>query len=228
MFNFNTALNLGAENASGKFLLFLNNDIEIIEGEWLNELVQWAELPEIGVVGAKLIYPDEKIQHAGVVVGMQGHASHPFWGMREWQGTIFGSTDWYRNYLAVTGACMMIPRKVFEEIGGFDEDYELVFSDIEICVRIFRKGYRILYTPYARLIHHEGKSRGEFMPNKDIQRGAEQLRKIIENGDPYFNSNLSYASRLPRLKQPGEENRIDRLERLVARWAEKDRNRGEE
>ncbi len=214
-FNFNTANNLGAKNASGDYLLFLNNDIEVIESNWLTELVRWAELPEIGVVGAKLIYPNNTVQHAGIVVGMQGHASHVFWGLQEGQSTIFGSSEWYRNYLAVTGACMMFPKDVFKEIGGFDEDYKLVFSDVEICLRAIENGYRVMYSPLVRLVHHEGKTRGQSMPADDIQRGAAQLSDRVRAGDPYFNPNLSYTSRIPVLARPDEEDRILRLNRLV-------------
>jgi GT2 family glycosyltransferase/cyclopropane fatty-acyl-phospholipid synthase-like methyltransferase len=214
-FNYSAANNFGAKHATGDFLLFLNNDIEALDPGWLDELVRWVEQPEIGAVGAKLLYPDGKIQHAGVVLGMEGHASHVFWGAVERQSGPFGSVDWYRNYMAVTGACMMIRREVFEEIGGFDEEYVLAFSDVEICIRMIKGGYRVLYTPYARLRHHEGISRGDHIPAKDIHVGADQLMNIVEAGDPYFNPNLSYTSRIPMLAKQGEEGRIERLQRIM-------------
>jgi GT2 family glycosyltransferase/2-polyprenyl-3-methyl-5-hydroxy-6-metoxy-1,4-benzoquinol methylase len=214
-FNFSAANNLGARGAHGDFLLFLNNDVEILEPEWLEELVRWAERSEIGVVGAKLLYPNGLIQHAGVVIGMQGHASHVFMGSMEKQTGPFGSVDWYRNYSAVTGACMMIRREPFEEIGGFDEGYELVFSDVEICLRVINNGYRIVYTPYARLRHYEGQSRGLHIPASDMLRGYEDMKEMVERGDPYFNENLSYESQSPRIIRMNEETRIARLERLI-------------
>jgi GT2 family glycosyltransferase len=220
-FNYSAANNLGASHATGDYLLFLNNDIEVLDPGWLGELVRWVERPEIGVVGTKLVYPDGTVQHAGVVLGMEGHASHVFWGAVDKQSGPFGSVDWYRNYMAVTGACMMIRREVFEEVGGFDEDYILAFSDVEICIRLIDKGYRVLYTPYARLRHYEGMSRGNHIPPKDIFVGTEQLKWIVEEGDPYFNPNLSYVSRMPMLALPDEEGRVERLERLTTLTKEK-------
>jgi GT2 family glycosyltransferase len=214
-FNFSAANNQGVREANGKLLLFLNNDVEILEPGWLEEMVRWAERPEIGVVGAKLLYPNGLIQHAGVVIGMQGHASHVFMGSMEKQTGPFGSVDWYRNYSAVTGACMMMRKEVFEEVGGFDEGYQLVFSDVEICLRVVNKGYRVVYTPYARLRHYEGKSRGFHIPAADMLRGYEQMKKMVEGGDPYFNENLSYELQIPTIIQMNEETRIARLERLV-------------
>lgn len=216
-FNYSAANNLGARHASGDLLLFLNNDIEVLAPDWLEELVRWAERPDIGIVGTKLLYPDGKIQHAGVVLGMEGHASHIFWGVREHYSGIFGSSDWYRNYLALTGACMMMRRAVFDEVGGFDELYQLAFSDIEICLRVVQAGYRNLYTPYARLCHHEGASRGQHIPVTDMMRGYEQMQAIVAAGDPYYNLNLSYSSRIPRLSRLGEESRIARLKRLCGK-----------
>lgn len=214
-FNYSRANNIGAQAAKGDILLFLNNDIEILEPDWLQEMVQWVELPEIGIVGAKLLYPDRTIQHAGVIIGMEGHASHIFWGAYPRESTIMGSVDWYRNYLAVTGACMMMTRSIYQELKGFDEEYELVFSDIEICLRAIDLGYRIVYTPYARLIHHEGQSRGSNIPAADVLVGAEHFMDWVTAGDPYFNQNLSYAHRMPRLHRKGDETRIERLSRII-------------
>ena len=215
-FNYSAANNLGAQHATGDLLLFMNNDIEVLEPDWLEEMVRWAERPKIGVVGAKLLYPDLTIQHAGVVVGMEGHASHVYWGAREKDSGPFGSVDWYRNYSAVTGACMMIPREVFDEIGGFDEDYILTLSDIEICVRITNLGYRVVYTPFARLKHYEGKSRRDYIPAHDVQVGIDHLMSLVEVGDPYFNPNLSYTTRVPTIARRDEENQASRLRRIAA------------
>ncbi|MFV2044726.1 MAG: glycosyltransferase family 2 protein, partial [Anaerolineales bacterium] len=129
-FNFSAANNSGASQSLGDLLLFLNDDVEIIEDGWLEEMARWAERPEIGVVGAKLLYPDLTIQHTGVILGMGGHAGHVFWGEREGIIGPLGSTEWYRNYMAVTGACMMISRRIFNEVGGFDERYQLAFGDV--------------------------------------------------------------------------------------------------
>ena len=104
--------------------------------DWLDEMVRWAELPGVGAVGAKLLYPWNILLHAGVIIGMEGHASHIFWGAHENYNGIFGSPNWYRNYSAVTGACMLIPRKVFEQVNGFDEKFRIAFGDVDICLRI--------------------------------------------------------------------------------------------
>lgn len=217
LFNYSKANNLGAEVATGDYLLFLNNDVEILHSDWLQELLRWAERPGIGVVGAKLLYPDDTIQHAGVVIGMEGHASHVFWGYREYQSGPFGAADWYRNYSAVTGACMMMRQETFRETGGFDEKYVLAFSDIELCLRIRERGYRIVFTPFARLRHFEGKSRGDHIPSNDIRVGADDFLPFIKAGDPFYNMNLSYLARKPTIGTISEEDRVSRLLRVAAR-----------
>jgi GT2 family glycosyltransferase len=214
-FNYSAALNLGARSAGGDIFLFLNNDIEVIEADWLEELVRWVDRPEIGVVGAKLLYPGEAIQHAGIVIGMEGHASHIFAGVKEEFSGLFGSTEWYRNYSAVTGACMAIRRGLFESIGGFNESYRLVFSDVEICLRLIRLDYRVVYTPYARLIHREGKTRSNLIPPEDINTAYLHFKDIVQSGDPYFNPNLSCMIRIPTFRRQWEEAPLARLEKIV-------------
>jgi GT2 family glycosyltransferase len=215
-FNYSRANNLGAAQATGEILLFLNNDVEILHPDWLEEMVRWADRPEIGVVGAKLLYPDRTIQHAGVIVGMEGHASHVFWGYRERQSGPFGSVDWYRNFTAVTGACMMVRRGIFEAAGGFDEKYILAFSDIEFCMRVIERGLRVVYTPHARLVHFEGKSRGDHIPSNDIRVGLDDFMPLVERGDPFYNPNLSYVERKPMIRPADEEDRVSRLLRVAA------------
>jgi GT2 family glycosyltransferase/predicted O-methyltransferase YrrM len=213
-FNYSAANNFGAAHASGGLLLFLNNDMEILHPDWLEELVRWAERPDIGVVGTKLLYPDGRIQHAGVIIGMEGHASHIFWGIREQYGGPFGSSDWYRDYLAVTGACMMMRQTLFDEVGRFDEEYTLAFSDIELCLRVIEAGYRNVYTPFARLRHHEGGSRGHHIPVDDMLRACDHMYALVARGDPFFNQNLSYSSRVPQRSRADEQTREARLRHL--------------
>ncbi len=213
-FNYSAANNFGAAQASGDLLLFLNNDIEILHPDWLEELVRWAERPDIGVVGTKLLYPDGRIQHAGVIIGMEGHASHVFWGVPEQYGGPFGSSEWYRDYMAVTGACMMMRRTLFDEVGRFDEEYTLAFSDIELCLRVVEAGYRNVYTPFARLRHHEGGSRGHYIPVDDMLRAYDHMYAVVAHGDPFFNQNLSYASRVPQRSRVDEQTREARLRYL--------------
>jgi len=214
-FNYSAANNLGARHATGDFLLFLNNDTEVLQADWLEELARWAERPGVGAVGTKLLYPNGTIQHAGVIVGLMCHAAHVFAKLeRDHQG-LFGSVNWYRNYLAVTGACVMIARDIFEKIGGFDEAYELVFSDVEICLRLVEHGYRIVYTPFAALNHYEGLSRANRIPPADFHRASRHMVDIVESGDPYFNPNLSYNCEVPLPRSPHEESRLDRLQRIA-------------
>ena len=157
-FNYSAACNAGAAGAKGDLLLFLNNDIEIVEPGWLEELVRWAQLPQVGIVGGKLLYPDRLIQHAGVAFGL-GLVGHIFARAAEGTEGVFGSPESFRNYIAVTGACQMMRRDVFERLGGYDEAYRLSFSDVVLCMEAWKAGYRVVYTPYARLIHHESYTR---------------------------------------------------------------------
>ena len=190
-FNFSAACNSGASAATGELLLFLNNDIEIIEADWLEELVRWAQRPHVGVVGAKLLYPDRTIQHAGVVFGL-GLVGHIFARAREDESGLFGSAETYRNYLAVTGACQMIRRDVFRQLGGFDERFRLSFSDVVLCLEAWKAGYRVVYTPYARLrasrVLHE-KARGL----AGRPGAARPLRPGLASGrGPLFSSRARY------------------------------------
>jgi GT2 family glycosyltransferase len=214
-FNYSAAINLGARRASGEILVFLNNDTEALDSEWLAELARWASRPEIGVVGARLAYPDGTIQHAGIVLGMEGHASHVFGGARPGDFGPFGSPDWYRDYSAVTGACMAMRRAVFEEVGGFDERFELVFSDVDFCLRVIQAGYRVVYTPFAHLMHYEGRTRAHHIPAGDIRLGAALFEQIVKQGDPFYNPNLSYSVRIPVLRRLYEEAPSSRLDKIA-------------
>lgn len=205
-FNYSTANNLGVRQSSSDLLLFLNNDTEILECDWLEEMARWAGRPRVGAVGAKLLYPGGTIQHAGVIVGT-GLASSVFSGAREGEMGPFGSADWYRNYLAVAGACLMMRREVFTEIGGFDERYELAYGDVELCMRAVAHGYRNVYTPFARLRHHESASRGRETPMRDSLRAYELMHRYIEGTDPYFNPNLSVSDPIPQIG-PRDENHL--------------------
>lgn len=214
-FNFSKANNLGVAHAQGDLLLFLNNDTEVLTASWLADMAGWAMRPDVGVVGAKLMRPDGTIQHAGLVMGIMGHGSHIFDGGFEGEYGLFGSPEWYRDYQAVTGACMMVRREVFDQVGGFDELYEIGFGDIDLCLRITDAGYGTIYTPYARMLHHEGGSRGLHIPRTDVVRATFQMLPRILDGDPYFNPNLSYLSRLPAFARPDTESRAERLLRVL-------------
>jgi GT2 family glycosyltransferase len=224
-FNYSRVNNHGAALAKGPLLLFLNNDVEILEPGWLKEMARWALQPGVGMVGAKLLYPDGTIQHSGIVVGMTGHAAHLYQGLASPLRRFFPSQEVARNVSAVTGACMMVRRDAFAAVGGFDETLGLVFNDVELGVRFLRAGWRVVYTPGAVLIHYEGRSRARYIPAEDIRLGAERLGTFICQGDPYYNPNLSMAVAWPTLRRPFEPKPADRLADIVRRKGEKRRSR---
>ncbi len=200
-FNFSDLSNRGAAAATGGVLLFLNNDIEVLEPGWLSEMVRHAARPGIGAVGAKLLYPDGTIQHGGVVLGIDGVASHSHLGMPDADPGYFARMVLVHEVSAVTGACMALRAEVFAEVGGFDaRDLKVAFNDVDLCLRIRAAGYRIVWTPFAKLVHHESKSRGaEDTPEKRARFEAEMNTMLDRWGpdlrsDPYYNVNLSRKS----------------------------------
>ena len=216
-FNYSAMNNFGAVHASGDYFLFLNNDTEAIQPGWLQELLGWAQLKEIGVVGAKLLLPTGEIQHAGVIVGLGGFAGHPFAGQAEPTFGVFGSTEWYRNYLAVTGACMLMRREVFHQVGGFDESFISCGSDVELCLRLRTAGYRGVYNPFARLLHHECATRKGDVPSQDFFVSFRHYRSFLERGDPYWNSNLSPWKNPPALRRRPEQTPLEFAGRMLER-----------
>jgi GT2 family glycosyltransferase len=161
VFNYSQLNNIGARQATGEYLLLLNNDTEILSGSWLSALVEQAQRPEVGAVGAKLLYPDGRIQHAGVVLGLGGVASHAQRFVDGYTGTgYFNYPNALKNYSAVTGACLMVRRAVFEASGGLNEqDLPINFNDVDFCLRLREQGYLIVYTPYCLVRHHESATR---------------------------------------------------------------------
>jgi GT2 family glycosyltransferase len=212
-FNYSDAINLGAASTDSDLLLFMNDDMLIKNSEWLSELTQWAIRPEIGVVGAKLLRKNHTIQHAGIILGLTGFMGHLYLNAPEHYNGLFGSVDWYRNYLAVTGALQMVRREVFEEVGGYDPKYQLAFGDIDFCVRVHERGYQNVYTPFAQLYHYEGSSRGYDTPVQDVLRGYEKMGKYLVEQDPYFSPNLTYT-RIPKcqIKKETKEMRQQQIE----------------
>lgn len=208
-FNYSSVNNFGVRYASGDLLLFLNNDTQIIDADWLNELVMWAEREDIGAVGVKLLQKDGRIQHSGVIIGLTGFAGHIFAGLSEHKWSIFGLAEWYRDFTAVTAACVMIRKDLFDQIGGFDETFILCGNDVELCLRIRNLGLRVVYNPFARLIHIEGASRQGDIPNQDFETSYLHYLPILESGDPFFNANLSYWNLSPTFAKPDEPTPIE-------------------
>ena len=204
-FNYSRVNNFAVSHSRGNYLLFLNNDIEIISGDWLDELVQWASLPEIGAVGAKLLRPNGLIQHAGVIVGLEGFAGHIFADLPENASGIFGSTNWYRNYSALTAACLLIRREVYEKVGGLNEIFLLNGNDVEFGLRLNNAGYRMLYNPFAVLKHIESATHQGKIPPQDFRTSYIYYRTTLHQGDPFFNPGLSYWSSKPAYRSKSEK-----------------------
>lgn len=201
-FNYSKINNLAVRQAKGSIIAFLNNDVEVINTDWLREMVSHAVRPEIGGVGARLYYPDDTVQHAGVLLGYKGRAGHMFrYTSRHWVG-YWARGVLIQNLTAVTAACMVIRKTLFEQVGGFDEDnFTITFNDVDLCLRIHEKGLRNLYTPYAELYHHESKTRGLLAFQHEEDYFAEKWKKYIEH-DPAYNLNLSLESERFELSFP--------------------------
>jgi GT2 family glycosyltransferase len=225
-FNYSAVNNFGAHQANGDLLLFLNNDTEITHPEWIRELGGWASWSEIGIVGGKLLLPGGTIQHAGVVIGLSGFADHPFAGLPSFTYGMYGSTEWYRNYLAVTGACMMMRKEVFDALGGFDESFVLCGSDVEICLRAREHQYRVVYNPFALLIHHERQTRGNDIPPGDFSASYKHYGRYLQGGDPYWNSNLSVWRKEIALRSKHEQTSLQFVESYLRNLSEFDRKSG--
>lgn len=198
-FNYAKINNYAANAAEGQYLLFLNNDVEVLEPKWMEHMMQHAQRPTVGAVGAKLLYPNDRLQHAGVVFGVDGVASHAFINQSLEDARVGDWVNKTANYSALTGACMMIRTALFFEMGGFDEEYEVDFNDYDLCLRLIDKGYFNVYTPLAVLYHYESYSRGssKFKDIKTMMRYRREKEKFeahwkhyIEN-DPSYNRNFN-------------------------------------
>jgi GT2 family glycosyltransferase len=193
-FNFSAMNNMAAKNVQEALLLFLNDDVSMIHADWLTAMVELASRPEAGAVGAKLLYPDNTIQHAGVVVGIFGIAGHAFKGAFAEDRIYFDFPHLIRNVSAVTGACLMVSTEKFWACGGFDEEaFPVSYNDVDLCLKLSQKGYRILYTPHAQLYHHEAASKRA--TDKDPRPAETMLFKARWKGtieaDPFYSPNLT-------------------------------------
>ena len=201
-FNWSKINNIGIREAKGEVYVFLNNDILIISEDWLERIAENSLREDIGVVGGLLLYEDNTIQHAGVVIGLNGWADHIFKGMEAIHfGSPYVSPLVTRNVTAVTGACMGISKRVIEKIGLFDENFIICGSDVEMCIRALKYGLRNIYVPYIKLYHLESKSRDSYIPEVDFEMSKLHYKPYLEHGDPYFNENLDPYSIQPKFKQ---------------------------
>lgn len=198
-FNYSAINNFGAKSARGDYLLFLNNDTELISPEGISELLGCCMRPDVGIAGAKLYFGDDTIQHAGVVVGLSGFAGHVFTGFPKSYYGFMMRARVSGNYSAVTGACLMADRKAFEQVGGFSEDFVVALNDIDFCLKVRQLGLLVVFDAFSEWHHYESKSRGyEDTPEKkarfqgEIQRFQDKWPDILRDGDPYYNPNFGY------------------------------------
>jgi GT2 family glycosyltransferase len=190
-FNFSRKINLGAAHANGEHLVLLNDDVEVTDPEWLSAMLEQSQDPGIGAVGAKLLYPDGRLQHIGMVLGVGGIAAHAFHQHPGASPGYASSALSIRNYSAVTAACLMTRREVFSEVGGFDEALPVDFNDIDFCLRVRRAGLRVVFTPYAQLFHHESASVGAREKRReDVELMRQRWGALIDD-DPHYNPNLT-------------------------------------
>lgn len=191
-FNWSAINNWAAERARGEVLLFMNSDVEGRSEGWMAAMVEHVARNEVGSVGARLLYPDGRVQHVGVVMGLGGGVAwHAFCFCPPHGNGHFGHARMIRNYTALTGACLMVSRERFEEVGKFDESLPVAYSDVDFCVRLHQRGYLNVFTPFAELVHYEGATRGKgALENDDKREMFRRYDSLIRN-DPYFNPNLS-------------------------------------
>lgn len=200
------------EEASGEYILLLNNDTEVISPDWIQEMLMHAQRPDVGAVGAMLYYPDDTIQHAGVIIGLGGIAGHISSKCKRHSIGYMSRLCYAQDMSAVTGACMMVRRDVYEQVGGMDEAFTVGLNDIDFCLRVREAGYLIVWTPFAELYHHESKSRGIYDTAEDRIRTesekdlfCERWADILKEGDPYYNPNFSLMSYNYELKKRDKE-----------------------
>jgi len=192
-FNFSKLINYGVRKSGGEVICLLNNDVEITDKSWLTRLVALATDKNVGAVGAKLLYPDGRVQHAGVILGINFGPEHAFKGAPAKEGGYMNRLITTQNYLAVTAACMVFRRDVFEEVGGFNEEFAVNFNDTDFCLRVYERGYRIVWTPHVELLHLEsGTRRGLYKEEalKELKLFRKLWKKYLER-DPYFHPNLN-------------------------------------
>lgn len=199
-FNYSAINNFGEKEAKGDYLLFLNNDVEVINPHWMEEMLGNCQRKEVGIVGAKLYYPDDTIQHAGTIIGIGGIAGHAFLNMPRSRTGYLHKASIQMDLSAVTAACMMMKKEVFDTLGGFEEKLTVAFNDVDLCLRTVQAGYLVVYNPRVELYHYESKSRGSEDSEEKVRRFQGEIEfmrtrwiSILKNGDPNYNKNLTLS-----------------------------------
>ncbi len=197
-FNYSQLNNYAVEKSQGHYLLFLNNDTEIISNDWIEAMVEQAQRRSIGAVGGLLLYPDKTIQHAGVVLGIGGVASHSHKGYPSLLPGYFGQVITINNYSAITGACLMCRREVFEQVNGFEEDLAIAYNDVDFCLKLVQQGYRNIYLPHVKLFHYESKSRGKEDSVAKQQRLQQERIYMLNKWQSLLDNDPCYSPHLTR------------------------------
>jgi len=207
-FNFSEITNFGVQHSSGKHLVFLNNDVTIITPNWIEEMLMYSQRSDVGIIGAKLYYPNGSIQHAGIILGLGGLASHIYQSFPRDTAGYMGKLQIVQNMSIVTAACMMIKRQVFDEVGRFELEFPNSFNDVDLCLKVRKAGYLIVWTPYAEAYHLESKSRGYNIGTEkrmklahDVDLFKRRWHNELAAGDPYYNCNFSLDKNDYHLKQ---------------------------
>lgn len=197
-FNYSAINNFGASFAKGSYYILLNNDIELITQGWIEEFLGNCQRPEVGIVGARLYYPDNTVQHAGIVVGIDGIAANMFPGLRRGQEGYYHKAAIQLNYSAVTAACMMVSKELYDELGGLEEKLTVAFNDLDFCLRAIAAGLLVVYNPFVEAYHYESRTRGAEDTQEKVRRFGEEIEFIrtrwitlLKKGDPYYNPNFS-------------------------------------
>ena len=206
-FNYSSIINFGVKNSDGKYIILLNNDIEIITENWMEEMLMYAQRKDVGICGAKLYFPDRSIQHAGVTIGIRGLAGHRYHKLKEEEFTQKDSINFVQNINAVTAACFIVEKELYNKLLGFDEKLAVAFNDIDFCLKVRKENKLIVYNPFVEMYHYESKSRGQDTISKEKQdRFAKEYEifvrrwaKTIESGDQYFNTNYRLDTDIPTI-----------------------------
>lgn len=218
-FNYSAINNFGIKYASGHYYVLLNNDIEVITPEWMEIMLGYCQRADVGIVGAKLYYPDDTVQHAGVVIGVGGFAGHILTQTQREDTGYFGRLQAVQDVSAVTAACLMIRKDIFEQVQGLDEKFEVALNDVDLCLKVRAMNKLVVFHPGVEMYHYESKSRGsETSPEKherfkrEIARFRTKWSDILEHGDPYYNENLSLMYGDCRLR--GKDEHFDIIEEI--------------
>lgn len=212
-FNYSKIVNYGVKKSKGEYIILLNNDIEIISNDWIEQMLMYTQRKNVGICGAKLYFPDRSVQHAGVTIGIRGLAGHKYREVNEEEYTKYDNINFVQDLSAVTAACFMTKRQLYDKVLGFDEKLAVAFNDVDYCLKVRKEKMLIVYNPFAELYHYESKSRGQDDSKEKQKRFAKEYelfvkrwRNTIAKGDPYYSLNYRLDKDIPTINY----NRIRR------------------